>query len=394
MARDKVTFLDDNLSIATCDWNYFQVDIYICILIDIECSPNHCYKNVCFTCLRSQLAVALLDVAHGHNGPQQQQLGQFDPSPPQRLAWSHQSAADESTAVAHHQQQQLRWHTGLSDSIINSIEIAAAASRYRPAVSTRETTSCDERSTSGLICQTCELMATCVMVDSAWMTVPVETCDTDEGYYCNVARRGCSNETGPCHPFGYVGNFACTSQGVFPDPYDCQKYHMCYNAASQPVVANIECGGNKAFSAATGDCSMGLNDTVCSRPQFTCSNSGDIAAWPGNANIFYICKATLERGQRILYPTLYRCASGEVFNGRDCMPRGRGNAPSGSDADKPAKPVPAPFRCPHNGLHIDPLDCRAYYYCDVLLRSKRHRCPDATHFVDSKKSCMRGPCPT
>lgn len=343
------------------------------VVISFRCS------HIC-----TQLVVALLDVANGRS--------QFDPSPPQRSPWEHQSLGarttnDESVRIA--EQLQHRWYTGQSDSIVNSIEIASPASRRHPVVSTRETTSCDERSTSGLICQNCELMATCVMVDSAWMTVPVETCDTDEGYYCNVARRGCSNETGPCHPFGYVGNFACTSQGVFPDPYDCQKYHMCYNAASQPVVANIECGGNKAFSAATGDCSMSLNDTVCSRPQYKCEHSGDIAAWPGNANIFYICKATLERGQRILYPTLYRCASGEVFNGRDCMPRGRDGAVSA----EAAKPAPAQFQCPHNGLHIDPQDCRAYYYCDVLMRSKRYVCPETTHFVDSKKSCMRGPCP-
>lgn len=225
------------------------------------------------------------------------------------------------------------------------------------------------------------------MINGQWHTIPVETCETD-GFYCNLKYQGCSNETGPCHPFGFEGNFACTSEGVFPDPYDCQKYHMCYSAGSTLVSANIECGSNKAFSAATGDCSLALNDTVCSAKQYKCTNAGDSGTWPGNLNIFYICKATLDHGERILYPTLYRCASGEVFNGRDCVPRNEHKAGAGT-----VNAVNGPsFECKRIGLNADPGNCQSYYFCDVLLRAKRYTCPNNSHYDDTRKACVRGKC--
>lgn len=257
-------------------------------------------------------------------------------------------------------------------------------------VSTRETTDCTERSTNGLICQSCELLATCILRDSVWLTAAVEKCDVDNGYYCNVAQRGCSNETGPCHPFGYVGNFPCTSEGVFPDPYDCQRYHMCYNHAKQPVPANIECGSNRAFAAATGDCSATLNDTVCTEPQFNCSRSGDTGAWPGNANIFYVCSATLEHGRRILFPTLHRCAAAEIFNGRDCVARDAFSVENSTLPSTTAMTTRPKFECKKVGLFVDVFECQAYYYCNSLLLWTRYFCPDTTHFDNAMKVCLPG----
>lgn len=251
-------------------------------------------------------------------------------------------------------------------------------------VTSRETNVCSERETSGLICQSCDLLARCIRLNGNWLTIPVETCNTEEGFYCNLEKKGCSNATGPCHPFGFEGNFACTSEGVFPDPYDCQKYHMCYRAGHTLVSANIECGGDKAYSAATGDCSATIDDGVCNEPQYECHQSGDSQAWAGNMNIFYICKATFDRGERILYPTLYRCSSGEVFNGRDCIPRQQYVKVPGEKHEI--------FVCEKNGLFSDPGHCQSYYYCDSSLNWKKYTCPQHTHFDNRMKTCVRGSC--
>lgn len=230
-------------------------------------------------------------------------------------------------------------------------------------------------------------------IDGTWRPIPVETCNTEDGYYCNLASKGCSNRTGPCHPFGFEGNFACTSEGVFPDPYDCQKYHMCHLVGHSHISENIECGADRAFSAATGDCSLTLTDSVCNEAQYNCSNAGDSHSWPGNLNIFYVCKARYERGARILYPTLYRCSPGEIFNGRDCVVKhhhqhaGNNNGTVGGDSDDMK-----PFACKTSGLFADPRNCQSYYYCDALSRWKRYTCPSRTHFDDKVKSCMRGTC--
>lgn len=220
----------------------------------------------------------------------------------------------------------------------------------------------------------------------------METCNTEDGYYCNLANNGCSNRTGPCHPFVSEGNFPCTSDGVFPDPYDCQKYHMCHLVGHQPISENIECGADRAFSAATGDCSLTLSDRVCNVPQYSCKNAGDTHSWLGNLNIFYVCNARYERGERILFPTLYRCAAGEIFNGRDCVVKHHqhagGNGGSVIDDSDGMKP----FTCERSGLFADSKNCQSYYYCDPLLRWKRYTCPSRTHFNNKVKSCMRGTC--
>lgn len=255
-------------------------------------------------------------------------------------------------------------------------------------ITARETNMCNERETSGLICQGCDLLARCVKMDGSWQTIPVETCNTEDGFYCNLNAKGCSNATGPCHPLGFEGNFACTSEGVFPDPYDCQRYHMCYRAIHTLVSANIECGGNRAFNAATGDCSLTLDDEVCSAKQYRCQHSGDSQAWSGNRNIFFICKANFEQGQRILYPALYRCASGEIFNGQDCVAKEQETVYH--------SPLPivneTEFFCEKRGLYEDPDDCHSYYYCDSTLKWTRYTCPGRTHFHNRTKSCVRGEC--
>lgn len=221
-------------------------------------------------------------------------------------------------------------------------------------ISNRETSNCADRSTSGLICNTCSMIATCVRVNGVWLTEPVERCDTDAGMFCNLDAQGCSNATGPCHPFGYEGNFSCLSEGVFPDPYDCQRYHMCYRAGNIIVPANIDCGGIRAFSAATGDCSLTTKDSVCSKRQYNCTRPGESGAWPGNKNIFFICKATLDNGERILYPTLYRCAPGEKFEVDECVPID--STPS-TGITTTFTTNTEKFMCKTPGLHVNPSDC-------------------------------------
>ena len=248
----------------------------------------------------------------------------------------------------------------------------------------RETTNCDERGISGLICQSCESMATCVRINNNWIAIPVEACNTDDGFYCNLDYKGCSNETGPCRPLGHEENFPCTAEGVFPDPYDCQKYHLCFFEGNTLVAANINCGSDKAFSAASGDCSLNTSNVVCKRRQYTCNRAGDSASWPGNLNIFYVCMAKLDNGNRVIFPTLYRCASGEVFNGRDCVARG--------DFTGSINPIGGPFECTRVGLHEDPFNCRSYYYCDSKLRSMKYTCPSNSHYDAIRRTCVRGAC--
>ncbi|XP_061389595.1 uncharacterized protein LOC133324771 [Musca vetustissima] len=274
-------------------------------------------------------------------------------------------------------------------------------------IQARETSTCEGRQSPGPICESCDLLATCVKHSTGWVNIPVETCDTQNGFYCNSVLGKCSNETGPCHPISAEGNFPCTSHGVFPDPYDCQKYHMCYFVGPTLVSASVNCGGYKAFNPATGQCSLTLQHSVCQQQQFVCDNAGDAHAWPMSPNIFYICKASTNQDERILYPSLYRCDDGEVFDGYNCrsVAPGEQMPPSLEIVNKPVDPAltPAPSNpgqdvikpkvCSEIGLFADTEDCRRYYYCSAISGSLRQmECPAGTVFNEALSSCTLGEC--
>ncbi|XP_037939879.1 uncharacterized protein LOC119672810 [Teleopsis dalmanni] len=288
----------------------------------------------------------------------------------------------------------------------NQVFSARMLSSSSQRITTRETKSCESRQTPGPICESCELLSTCVNHSSGWVNIPVESCDTQNGFYCNARLSMCSNITGPCHPFGSQNNFPCTTQGIFPDPYDCQKFHMCYFVESALVAANVECGGDKAFNAATGQCSLTIQDEICQKEQFECEKSGDAHAWPSNPNIFYICKATSnQNSEQLFYPTLYRCADGEIFDGYYCRVM-RPIEPTTTTTTTTTStistsgvsttvttPSTLPRTCTNVGLTADPDDCHKYFYCSAVNGEKRHmECPRGTYYNPQLVSCTIGNC--
>ncbi|XP_034658818.1 uncharacterized protein LOC117895346 [Drosophila subobscura] len=265
----------------------------------------------------------------------------------------------------------------------------------------REANSCEGRQSAGPICESCELLATCVRHSNGWVNIPVESCDVANGYYCNARQGSCTNDTGPCHPFGIEGNFQCTSQGIFPDPYDCQKYHMCYFVGATLVAAAVDCGNEKAFDASTGQCTLTLQDPVCLQSQYHCPHAGYVAPWPTNSNIFYVCKSTVNQNLNdttVIYPSLHRCNDGEIFVDFVCRASSNVLPQFPSQPETPVDPNDnefsvMPSTCQHVGLIADMDDCHKYYYCSALNGSLRHmQCPDGTYYRPEQSSCILGTC--
>lgn len=252
-----------------------------------------------------------------------------------------------------------------------------------------QTDSCAERQTPGLICYSCSVVATCVRINDEWQTIPVAECDNDEGMYCNIRQGGCSDLAGPCNSVGHKQNFVCSSVGIFPDPYDCQKYHFCQQSGNSLGAINVECGGNSAFNPENGQCSLNLNSDVCLEDQYQCERVGQQAAWPGNSNIFYVCKLEVTGNTSHLYPALYRCGPEETFNGTICV---RGEEAAGTTVGPPTG-IPT-YDCPAFGLYPIAWDCHSYYFCNNDLMPVVYHCPENTYFNATFLSCMRGSCPT
>lgn len=249
-----------------------------------------------------------------------------------------------------------------------------------------QTDSCSDRQTSGFICTTCDILSTCIKIGQTWQTISLEVCDAAKGLYCNQKLGSCSNSTGPCNPIGQPGNFVCTSPGVFPDPYDCQLYHMCYTNGLNLVAINVNCGRNAAFNPTTGDCSLTTNASICSEPMFNCDIVGRMQAWPGNNNIFYVCHAKMQNNDRILFPELHRCSSNEVFSNGECLSK-----VFSLGLTTIAVPPVNNFICPSFGLYAAE-DCRYYHYCNGFIGSQLIKCSDGSYFDKTSSACVRGIC--
>lgn len=114
---------------------------------------------------------------------------------------------------------------------------------------------------------------------------------------------------------------------------------------------------------------------------------GQQAAWPGNDNIFYICNLRVTGDTSYhLYPTLYRCAGDEVFNGTLCV---RSN--TNVSTITPPDGTPS-YNCPAFGLYPFEDDCHSYYFCNNDLLPHIYRCPEGTYFDGVLSGCVRGNC--
>lgn len=244
--------------------------------------------------------------------------------------------------------------------------------------------SCEERQSPGYICESCDRLSICLKRSNGWETLLVEACDTDNGFYCNALEESCSNATGACNPALLA--FRCTSAGIFPDPFDCQAYHVCYKVGNNFVSGDLHCGTGAAFHPGTGDCSLKIEDKICTDFRYECTRAGDAAAWPMNSNIFYICVIEIDdKGIRHLYPNLYRCPPNEVFDGSKCV-NDDGGASSSSTTPSTS------FRCPSPGLFPDVDNCTKYFYCNYDLSFVHHTCPLGTFFSTTSSACVIGNC--
>jgi hypothetical protein len=243
---------------------------------------------------------------------------------------------------------------------------------------------CEIRRRPGFICvNDCTTLARCVDTGDGWDTRLVKYCGNNNGLYCNEQLADCSSTPGTCNPggIGGTGNFACTSVGIFPDPFDCRFYHACTTINEQLISFKIQCPFGSAFNPTNNECSFDMNHDVCTTPQFTCNTIGQMGVWPLNPNIYYICVSS----NGVRFPVLYRCGRNMIFDLQQerCVQNNGGGIPGGGAGD---------FRCTSVGLFVDPTNCRFYFFCNVNMVAQRIQCPNGTYFHPTQRTCVIGNC--
>lgn len=166
----------------------------------------------------------------------------------------------------------------------------------------------------GYACRDNRTVVWCSMQDSRW----IET----EFLQCGVSFT-CDEQNGMCIPAYIVGpRFDCQGEGIFPDPYQCGTYYVCYYTDGRMNKVFARCPKGKYYSVLTNTCSFEEHKFQPSCPrQFTCDYPGQVGIWPRNSNIYYVCALNPDTRNSFLFPKVFRCSENMVFNGTQCVER-------------------------------------------------------------------------
>lgn len=160
----------------------------------------------------------------------------------------------------------------------------------------------------GYKCLSCNALVLCVGVSGGFQTIPVLNGTCTEGLVCDDGA-GCVASQYCTH-----GTFECSDEGYFPDPYDCQLYHVCMLKGGLMTHEVRSCEiYNNAYIPLTGQCGGSIWSTYCTdRPIPRCKQHFEVGVLPTNPNIYYVCIAN--EVTKTIAPKLLKCPGGKVFN--------------------------------------------------------------------------------
>nr|XP_049699651.1 uncharacterized protein LOC110379289 [Helicoverpa armigera]XP_049699652.1 uncharacterized protein LOC110379289 [Helicoverpa armigera] len=173
----------------------------------------------------------------------------------------------------------------------------------------------------GMACQNCSQSVTCVPLPGGWLKVPLEQCQ--EGFTCNAHLGKCSKEPVPeCSTAAQKFEHSCEQVGIFPDAYDCRKFHLCSPPEGLPDGRPADhraalCPRHYAYNPATAQCSIQLENSQCiENPVPQCETVGQHGVLALSSNHYYVC--LIRNG--VLHPQVFICPHGWHFWGEFCQP--------------------------------------------------------------------------
>ena len=173
---------------------------------------------------------------------------------------------------------------------------------------------------TGPMCTDCTHATTCIDIGNGEFNEITSQCSYGETCLNGQCT---SNSNPPCQLPSM--HFVCSSTGMYPDQMDCKKYHFCVYVNTRLEVITETCEGDYGYNAGTTYCMTALEQGVCFPNQNTypvpiCEWEGQSSYLMQNPTIYYVCQqynANLD----VLYPFLYKCPNGKVYNNYVCSPR-------------------------------------------------------------------------
>ncbi|XP_055532646.1 uncharacterized protein LOC129722865 [Wyeomyia smithii] len=210
------------------------------------------------------------------------------------------------------------------------------------------------------VCANCTHIAVCVGSNSP------RSCPNSRPY-CNTLGEGdaCLATPDPLYnecshsPSGIT----CTSRGFFPDPIDCQKYHIC---ASNSGTSDVyHCPDGYMFNLDTLVCERKTENSTCFR--VNCSSDTVLIPYAGSRQLYAYCDFSRNKETPTIH--MFRCPNMAEFDGHFCR-----------------------FRCPSEGRFANSNDPTMYYECtrsgpEQSLVGQLTRCRKNRLFNRTIKQC-------
>lgn len=169
----------------------------------------------------------------------------------------------------------------------------------------------------------------------------------------------------------------CTELRVFPDPFNCKKYHIC----DENTFESGECKDNYAFDLSTKSCSKKIEDgDRCLSPVPVCLSSIQSGTLKGDSSIFYTCEEMDTEESDHFFPHLSWCASNQYHDGFECV-------------DLMPDVVDQVGKCLKEGLFYYPDSCVLYRECAVKgAKPVTRACAQLERFDPKLSKCVLFDC--
>lgn len=221
---------------------------------------------------------------------------------------------------------------------------------------------------AGPVCSDCSTLQMCSSLREEPLTEV--NCAADSKYCVDGACT--SSPSDSCKgssPGSGASTFPCTDIGVFPDPSDCTRYHVCETDA----IESLKCDTGFVFNSKLKMCQMGR--TPCTK--ISCSKASDVntfISYASNPAYYAFCSKD-DKGYRAL---MFKCPN-EDFEEFD------------------VKTKACQFKCKARGNFQNPEDCGRYFYCTgANAKPIPAKCPgelvfDGTGCNRNKDKCQYKP---
>jgi hypothetical protein len=168
----------------------------------------------------------------------------------------------------------------------------------------------------GPMCDDCKTRVFCFQLpDGQWIKDPLNTCPGGETCMSSTAQ--CTNEINVECIVNY--KFSCYQRGLFPDAFNCSKYHLCRtttNGTIDPIPTDYQCSSGYGYDPITTLCNRKL--AKCPN-DYPCNTVGDSDRIEKHPSLYYTCLSVdVGNGTRELFPQIFYCPDDSLYVNGDC----------------------------------------------------------------------------